>query len=87
MTAKVTKSFLASFLYKITSSNSLSSIKFDCFILLSQSRPGIYSLNFAKNFTGAEITLNPIRGEKLQDGLIRAKRLNSREAYKLYGKS
>ena len=47
---------------------------------------GVYGLDAKKEFTGRDY-IDPIRGEKLNDGLIRAKRLNAKKAYKLYGKS
>ena len=31
--------------------------------------------------------VDPLGGEKLKDGLIRARRIEVKEAYKLYGKS
>lgn len=47
---------------------------------------GIYGLNSKIDFTGREY-IDPVRGEKLTGGLIRAERLDAEKAYKLYGKS
>lgn len=47
---------------------------------------GVYGLNSEKDFTGRDY-IDPVRGEKLSNGLIRAKRLSAKKAYKLYGKS
>lgn len=47
---------------------------------------GVFGINPAAEFTGRDY-VDPLGGEKLKDGLIRARRLNGDEAYKLYGKS
>jgi hypothetical protein len=47
---------------------------------------GVFGVNPAESFTGREY-VDPMNGEKMKDGLIRAKRINTDEAYKLYGKS
>lgn len=47
---------------------------------------GVYGLDSEKDFTGRD-DIDPLRGEKLNDGTIRAERLNAGTAYKLYGKS
>jgi hypothetical protein len=47
---------------------------------------GVFGVNPGASFTGRDY-VDPVRGEKMKDGLIRAKRLNVDEAYKLYGKS
>lgn len=47
---------------------------------------GVYGLNAAESFTGRDY-IDPVRGEKLADGSIRARRLSEKEAYRLYGKS
>ncbi len=47
---------------------------------------GVYGLNSGESFTGRDY-IDPVRGERLNGGLIRAKRLSARKAYKLYGKS
>lgn len=47
---------------------------------------GVYGLNPAQSFTGRDY-IDPLRGQKLKDGLIRAERLSHSKAYKLYGKS
>lgn len=47
---------------------------------------GVFRLNPSKKFSGREY-VDPLGGEKLKDGLIRARRLDVKEAYKLYGKS
>ncbi|HUK92066.1 MAG TPA: hypothetical protein VLZ81_16825, partial [Blastocatellia bacterium] len=45
---------------------------------------GVYSIDSSKSFTGREY-IDPLRGDKEADGVIRARRLTSDEAYKLYG--
>ena len=47
---------------------------------------GVFRINPAKDFSGRDY-VDPLGGEKLRDGLIRARRLEVKEAYKLYGKS
>jgi hypothetical protein len=47
---------------------------------------GVFSLSHSKDFSGRDY-VDPLGGEKLKDGLIRARRIEVKEAYKLYGKS
>jgi hypothetical protein len=47
---------------------------------------GVFGVKPEKSFTGRDY-IDPANGEKLKDGLIRAKRIEVKEAYKLYGKS
>jgi hypothetical protein len=47
---------------------------------------GVFGINPSEGFTGRDY-IDPLGGEKLKDGLIRARRLEVKEAYKLYGKS
>jgi hypothetical protein len=47
---------------------------------------GVFGINPSAGFTGRDY-IDPLGGEKLKDGLIRARRLDVKEAYKLYGKS
>lgn len=47
---------------------------------------GVFGINPSKGFTGRDY-VDPVGGEKLRDGLIRARRVGKKEAYKLYGKS
>lgn len=47
---------------------------------------GVFRIKPSKDFSGRDY-LDPLGGEKLKDGLIRARRLEVKEAYKLYGKS
>ena len=47
---------------------------------------GVFRLNPSNDFSGRDY-VDPLGGEKLKDGLIRARRLEVKEAYKLYGKS
>ncbi|HEV7683702.1 MAG TPA: hypothetical protein VGO68_16360 [Pyrinomonadaceae bacterium] len=47
---------------------------------------GVFRINPAKDFSGRDY-VDPLGGEKLKDGLIRARRLEVKEAYQLYGKS
>lgn len=47
---------------------------------------GVFGINPAEGFTGRDY-VDPLGGEKLRDGLIRARRLDVKEAYRLYGKS
>lgn len=47
---------------------------------------GVFGINPSQGFTGRDY-IDPLGGEKLKDGLIRARRIEMKEAYKLYGKS
>jgi hypothetical protein len=47
---------------------------------------GVFGINPSEGFSGRDY-IDPLGGEKLKDGLIRAKRIEVKEAYKLYGKS
>jgi hypothetical protein len=47
---------------------------------------GVFGINSSEAFTGRDY-IDPLGGEKLKDGLIRARRIEVKEAYKLYGKS
>jgi hypothetical protein len=47
---------------------------------------GVFGINSSEAFTGRD-SIDPLGGEKLKDGLIRARRIEVKEAYKLYGKS
>lgn len=47
---------------------------------------GVFGINQSEGFTGRDY-IDPLGGEKLKDGLIRARRLEVKEAYQLYGKS
>jgi hypothetical protein len=47
---------------------------------------GVFGINPSKDFSGRDY-VDPLGGEKLGDGLIRARRLKAKEAYRLYGKS
>lgn len=47
---------------------------------------GVFGINPSREFTGRDY-VDPSGGEKLKDGLIRARRIDVKEAYKLYGKS
>lgn len=47
---------------------------------------GVFGINPAKDFSGRDY-IDPLGGEKLKDGLIRARRIDVKEAYRLYGKS
>ena len=47
---------------------------------------GVFGLKSKESFTGRDY-IDPASGEKLKDGLIRARRIEKDEAYKLYGKS
>lgn len=47
---------------------------------------GVFGINPSEEFTGRDY-VDPLGGEKLKDGLIRARRIEVKEAYKLYGKS
>ena len=47
---------------------------------------GVFGINPAKEFTGRDY-VDPLGGEKLKGGLIRARRLEVQEAYRLYGNS
>ena len=47
---------------------------------------GVFAVAPKESFTGRDY-IDPTNGEKLKDGLIRAKRIEKEQAYKLYGKS
>jgi len=47
---------------------------------------GVFRINPTGDFSGRDY-IDPVGGEKLKDGLIRARRLELKEAYRLYGKS
>ena len=47
---------------------------------------GVYELMSKKEFSGRDY-IDPASGEKLNDGLVRARRIEKEEAYRLYGKS
>ena len=47
---------------------------------------GVFRINPSESFNGRDC-IDPVRGEKLKDGLIRARRIELKEAYELYGKS
>jgi len=47
---------------------------------------GVFRIRPTEDFSGRDC-IDPLGGEKLRDGLIRAKRIELKEAYKLYGKS
>jgi hypothetical protein len=47
---------------------------------------GVFRINPSEDFSGRDC-IDPLGGEKLKDGLIRARRIELKEAYKLYGKS
>jgi hypothetical protein len=47
---------------------------------------GVFGINPSESFTGRDY-IDPAGGENLKDGLIRARRIEVKEAYKLYGKS
>lgn len=47
---------------------------------------GVFGINPSEAFSGRDY-VDPLGGEKLKDGLIRARRIEVKEAYKLYGKS
>jgi hypothetical protein len=47
---------------------------------------GVFGINPARDFNGRDY-IDPLGGEKLKDGLIRARRIDVKEAYRLYGKS
>jgi hypothetical protein len=47
---------------------------------------GVFGINPSKDFSGRDY-VDPLGGEKLKDGLIRARRIEVKEAYRLYGKS
>jgi hypothetical protein len=46
----------------------------------------VFGINTSQSFSGRDY-VDPSGGEKLKDGLIRARRIEVNEAYKLYGKS
>ena len=47
---------------------------------------GVFRINPSESFNGRDC-IDPLGGEKLRDGLIRARRIELTEAYALYGKS
>lgn len=47
---------------------------------------GVFGINPSAGFSGRDY-VDPLGGEKLKGGLIRARRIEVQEAYKLYGKS
>jgi hypothetical protein len=47
---------------------------------------GVFRIEESKEFSGRDC-VDPLGGERLKDGLIRARRIEIKEAYKLYGKS
>jgi hypothetical protein len=47
---------------------------------------GVFGINPSEGFSGRDY-IDPVGGEKLKDGLIRARRIEAQEAYRLYGKS
>jgi len=47
---------------------------------------GVFRINPAAEFSGRDC-VDPLGGEKLKDGLIRARRIELKEAYRLYGRS
>lgn len=47
---------------------------------------GVFGINPSDSFSGRHY-IDPVHGEKMKDGLIRARRIEVDEAYKLYGKS
>jgi len=47
---------------------------------------GVFRINPSEAFNGRDC-IDPLGGEKLKDGLIRARRIELKEAYKIYGKS
>jgi hypothetical protein len=47
---------------------------------------GVFRINPSEAFTGRDY-IDPLGGEKLNDGLIRARCIEVKEAYKLCGKS
>jgi len=47
---------------------------------------GVFRINPSESFNGRDC-IDPLGGEKLRDGLIRARRIELKEAYELYGKS
>lgn len=47
---------------------------------------GVFGIKPEASFTGRDY-IDPASGEKLKDGLIRARKIGKEEAYKLYGKS
>jgi hypothetical protein len=47
---------------------------------------GVFGIDRSKDFSGRDY-IDPLGGEKLKDGLIRARRIEVKEAYSLYGKS
>ena len=47
---------------------------------------GVFGINPSEGFSGRDY-VDPLGGEKLEGGLIRARRIEVKEAYRLYGKS
>jgi|SRR5215204_4801805 len=47
---------------------------------------GVFGIKANEAFTGRDY-IDPANGEKLKDGLIRARRIEKEEAYRIYGKS
>lgn len=47
---------------------------------------GVFRINPSEDFNGRDC-IDPLGGEKLKDGLIRAPRIELKKAYELYGKS
>ena len=47
---------------------------------------GVFGLIQSQSFSGRDY-VDPLGGQKLRDGLIRARRIEVKEAYKLYGKT
>jgi len=47
---------------------------------------GVFRINASKGFSGRDC-IDPLGGQKLKDGLIRARRIELKQAYKLYGRS
>ena len=47
---------------------------------------GVFEINPKKPFTGREY-IDPLNGDKMEHGAIRAKRLSQEEAYRIYGRS
>lgn len=47
---------------------------------------GVFRINPTEDFSGRDC-IDPLGGQKLKEGLIRARRIELKEAYRLYGKS
>lgn len=47
---------------------------------------GVFGIDPSEGFSGREY-IDPAGGEKLKSGLIRARRIGKKEAYRLYGRS